>query len=299
MSCTSGNRRRIRGDRRGIVGPSAGHFLLQAKENGMKKPMVISLVLLLMAAGWIYGEGRLPLPLPDLLREIEARFGPLVPRQWGEQVSGVKMALDTDQRVIALTFDACGGPGGKGYDASLMEFLTKEQVPATLFFSGLWIEANPEIFHQLARQSLLEIENHGSRHQPCSVNGRSAYGIQGTASLREVVEEIEGNARKIEALTGRRPKYYRSGTAYYDEVAVAIANALGHEVVNFTVLGDGGARYSKDQVRKVLLRAPPQSIVILHMNHPEGETAEGVMEAIPLLRGKGIRFVRLDECRLR
>jgi peptidoglycan/xylan/chitin deacetylase (PgdA/CDA1 family) len=76
---------------------------------------------------------------------------------------------------------------------------------------------------------------------------------------------------------------------------VEIANALGYEVVNFNVLGDAGATYSKNQVKEALLRAPPSSIVLMHMNHPESETAEGVMEAIPELKKRGVRFVRLEE----
>jgi hypothetical protein len=31
------------------------------------------------------------------------------------------------------------------------------------------------------------------------------------------------------------------------------------------------------------------------MNHPEGETAAGVMAAIPELKRRGFRFVRLSE----
>jgi len=37
----------------------------------------------------------------------------------------------------------------------------------------------------------------------------------------------------------------------------------------------------------------------MHMNHPEGETAEGLMEAIPELRKRGFKFVKLSEYDLR
>jgi peptidoglycan/xylan/chitin deacetylase (PgdA/CDA1 family) len=119
--------------------------------------------------------------------------------------------------------------------------------------------------------------------------------MRGTKSAEEIFDEIEGNALKIQSLTGRKPRYYRPATAYCDEICVEIANALGYEVVNFNVLGDAGATYSKNQVKEALLRAPPSSIVLMHMNHPESETAEGVMEAIPELKKRGVRFVRLEE----
>jgi peptidoglycan/xylan/chitin deacetylase (PgdA/CDA1 family) len=37
----------------------------------------------------------------------------------------------------------------------------------------------------------------------------------------------------------------------------------------------------------------------MHMNHPEGETAQGVIEAIPEMKKRGFRFVKLSEIGLR
>jgi peptidoglycan/xylan/chitin deacetylase (PgdA/CDA1 family) len=231
--------------------------------------------------------------------KIISTFTGKIPKEWGEKVTGVKTRLGTNQKVIALTFDACGGPGGSGYDAKLINYLKSEKIPATLFISGRWIDANRDIFQELAKNPLFEIENHGLNHKPCSVNGRSVYGIEGTKGAGEIFDEIEKNAIKIENLTGRKPRYYRPGAAYCDEICVEVANALGYEVVSFNVLGDAGATYSKNQVKEALLNVPSSSIVLLHMNQPEGETAEGLMEAIPELRKRGFRFAELSKYGLR
>jgi peptidoglycan/xylan/chitin deacetylase (PgdA/CDA1 family) len=228
-----------------------------------------------------------------------SRFSGKIPREWGERVKGVKTKLNTDDKAIALTFDACGGPGGNGYDAKLIEYLKSEKIPATLFISGKWINANADIFQQFVRNPLFEVENHGLNHKPCSVNGRSARGKKGTKSVGEVFDEIEQNAIKIETLTGDKPRYYRPAAAACDEICVEIANVLGYEVVNFSVLGDAGATYSKKRVKEALLNAPPSSIILMHMNRPEGDTAEGVMEAIPELRRRGFKFIKLSEGVLR
>lgn len=236
------------------------------------------------------GEG--PAVTIEALRE---KYGEMEPEEWGEDVTGVVTRIDTQDKVIALTFDACGGGAGMGYDGKLMEYLVREEIPATLFLNGRWIEGNRKLFLELAANPLFEIENHGTLHKPLSVDGRSVYGIRGTSGVDAVVKEIMENAKTIEAVTGRKPKYFRSGTAFYDDVAVKIAWELGMAPVNFDVIADGGATFSENQIVSATLRAKPGSILIFHMNHPEKRVAEGVMKAIPLLREKGYRFVLLEE----
>ncbi|MDQ0917874.1 hypothetical protein [Paenibacillus sp. V4I5] len=134
------------------------------------------------------------------------------PKKWGENVPGVRTHLTTEEQVIALTFDACGGKEGSGYD---------------------------------------------------------------------------------EKLTGRRPLFFRSGTAYYIDIAAGVVQDLGFEVAGYNALGDAGATYNTEQVYKALLKARSGSIVLAHMNHPEKDTAEGIMKAIPELQKAGYRFVLL------
>jgi peptidoglycan/xylan/chitin deacetylase (PgdA/CDA1 family) len=233
--------------------------------------------------------------LETVKQQITTRFAGRNPTQWGENVPGVRTRLATGEKVIALTLDACGSARGKGVDARLMDFLAREQVPATLFINARWIDANPELFRRLAANPLFEIANHGLRHKPASVSGRSIYGIEGTKDAGELVEEIELNARKIEAITGVRPRLYRSGTAYYDELAVEIARALRHEVAGFSVLGDAGATYTAAQVKAALLGAVAGDVILCHMNHPESGTGAGIMAAVPELKRRGFTFVRMSD----
>lgn len=222
-----------------------------------------------------------------------------LPTEWGERVTGVKTAFHTKENELALTFDACGGQHGSKIDHKLISFLKDQAIPATLFVNSRWIDENKEAFLTLADNPLFQIENHGTEHKPLSVSGETAWGIQGTESVEEAFEEIMENHLKITELTGRSPELFRSGTAYYDEVAVEVASELGISVVNFTILGDAGATYSSKQVKNALLEASPGDIALLHMNQPNSETAKGVMEAVPLLKEKGFSFVKLENQNLR
>lgn len=230
-----------------------------------------------------------------LKQTILQTYGHMQPHRWGEHMPGIYQRFDTRQKLVALTFDACGGKEGSGYDKKLIDYLIQQHIPATLFINSRWIDANPGRFQALARNPLFEIENHGYLHRPLSVNGRSAYGIAGTQNVEQVVDEVMINEWKIERLTGRKPMFFRPGTAYFDDVAVQIVHRLGLKPLNYSVLGDAGATYNTEQVKRALLSVKPGSIVILHMNQPRGDTAEGVIQAIPLLKKRGYHFVLLRE----
>ena len=182
--------------------------------------------------------------------------------------------LSQKNKLLALTFDACGGPHGSGYDAELIQFLRKEKIPATLFVTGKWIDANYTTFMELSRDPLFEIENHGLNHQPCSIDGESEYGIKGTPDVPDAFDEIEANERKIENLTGRRPLFYRSATAYIDEACAKIARQLHVTAISFDVLsGDAVPRTPVAVIEKsVLTNVKPGALIIMHFNHPEWNT---------------------------
>jgi peptidoglycan/xylan/chitin deacetylase (PgdA/CDA1 family) len=232
---------------------------------------------------------------PTSRKTIIRRYSGKQPTAWGEAVPRVVLRLPTTDRVLALTLDACGGRTGSGYDAELIKTLRRERVPATLFVNARWIDTNPRKFQQLAADPLFEIANHGTAHRPLSVTGRSVYGINGTGSVAQVVDEVAVNQRLITRLTGSAPAFFRSGTAYYDDVAVRVVNDLGLQVVNFDVLGDAGATYSSAQVADAMLSSKPGSIILAHMNRPEGGTAEGIDAALPKLSRRGFRFVQLSD----
>ena len=232
-------------------------------------------------------------------KKIANTFENQTPKEWGESVTGVKTKFDTNEKVIALTMDACGSPHGMGYDEKLINFLKQEKVPATLFINARWIDKNLNTFKTLASTPLFEIANHGLEHKPASVNGKAIYGLDGSKNMEELIDEIELNARKIEQITNKRPKYFRSGTAYYDEVAVKIANKLNHQVIGFSILGDGGATFSKEKVENAFSKSKNGEIAILHMNHPHSQTADGTIKAIKELKQKGFKFVRLSDYKLK
>lgn len=244
-----------------------------------------------------------PVPVPTVIpidpTEVAARFATHEPQEWGMHMPGIKDTLAKQKTAdgrsrIALTLDACGGPNGSGYDAALIDGLVMAGVPATLFVNQRWLNSNPELASQLAAQPLFELANHGTRHIPLSVNGQPAYNILGSASAQEVVDEVWGCHEQLRTLTGKPPRFFRSGTAHYDDVAVAIVKELGEIPVGFSLNGDGGATFSAQTVQAEVSRAQSGAIVIAHFNQPRSGTGAGMLQAVTTMLNNGVEFVHID-----
>ncbi len=240
--------------------------------------------------------------LAEKCRIIAERYAGVSPTAWGEYLPGVytHFAPSKDGRArVALTLDACGGGPGNMADLGIINFLKDRQIKATLFLNARWIDANPLLAAELAANPLFELENHGARHRPLSVSGQEIYGIRGTDGPAEAAQEVEAGALRLLDLTGRRPLFFRSGTAYYDDVAVEIIAALGYKPAGFSVVGDAGGTLPAPKVAAVLNGARDGDIVILHMNRPESGTREGMLKAIPEMQARGVIFVHLADVPLR
>lgn len=211
----------------------------------------------------------------------------------GDGVRGIcaSIAQNGNEKTLYLTLDACGSETGSGFDKDLIDFLTENNIPATLFLSGKWIDKNYDTTLILSQNQIFRIENHGTKHVPASLKGMTAYGIKGTSSKEELLYEVLHNAAKIEEITGRKPLWFRSGTAYYDRPAIdLITKELGIMIAGFSVSADHGATLPEEKVYANVMKAKSGYIIIAHMNHPESPTFYGLKRAINELVREGFVF---------
>ena len=234
-----------------------------------------------------------PTPAVPSREEIVAEFAGRAPA-WFDMV-GEGIVSGTSAPGVCLTLDACGGPGGSGVDTDLVDMLISRQVPFTAFLNSRWVEANPDLTDRLAACPTVEIANHGTSHLPLSVTGASAYGIPGTADAGEVWDEIMGNQIALTERTGRAPRFFRPGTAHWDDVALAIAARLGLKAAGFSINGDGGATFPADTVAAEVGRAGAGDVVISHMNQPDAGTGAGYRAAVPAMLAEGTVFLTLSD----
>lgn len=198
---------------------------------------------------------------------------------------------------LALTLDACSG----GWDATLLDFLVRERIAATLFVTARWIRRNPAAVAQIkSHPDLFQVENHGARHVPAIIGaGRSVYGLAGMADLAELQAEVQGGAQAIVVAFGVQPRWYRGAAAVYDREALQLIANLGYRVAGYSLNADAGATLPPAAVAQRLSRARDGDVIIAHFNKPHSGTAAGLMQALLTLRQRGFVFVRLDQAEAR
>lgn len=190
----------------------------------------------------------------------------------------------TREPVVALTFDACAtGRNTFGFDREVFEILKREQVPATVFVSGRWVEGHPDAARELAADPLFELGNHSYGHPPFS-----------TLTRRKALSEIEETERAIAAL-GKKSVAFRP--PYGDWAGWLPRITGGLPVVLWDVVsGDAGGHLSASSMVEVVTRTVrPGSIVIFHINGRGPRTKHALPEIIRRLRAGGLRFVRVSE----
>ncbi len=201
-----------------------------------------------------------------------------------------------DDKVVALTLDACGG----GFDVELANFLIERRIQATIFATRRWIRRNPEGLALLkAHADLFDIEDHGANHVPAIIGAdRNVYGIAGAADMKQLEREVSGGADAVKAATGIAPHWYRGATGEYDPEAMKAIEAMGYKIAGFSVNADNGATLPKKLIVARLKKVRSADIIIAHLNRPLSDTGEGLAEGLQLLLDRGFRFVRLDAAKV-
>ena len=197
--------------------------------------------------------------------------------------------LNTDQRIIALTYD--DGPNPP-YTDRLLDVLAKHDVKATFFLIGNRIEKHPETVNRIIAEGH-QIGNHSYSHP--------LLGFLPPFYVRREIERTDNLLQQFN-VTGeivfRAPVLTRF-------LPVAWVLAKGNRAhISCNVWSWDWTTQNPDKITEtVLKKTNPGSIIVLHDGKAENKNANrsGTIEAtdhiITALKGDGYRFVRLSDCR--
>ena len=204
-------------------------------------------------------------------------------------VAGELIRLQTNQHVVALTFD---GGGNAAAAPGILAALRRNQVPATFFLTGHFVRTYPALAHAIGKSFV--VGNHTVDHAHLT-----------TLSDTAVTHEIADAAALIKNATGRDTHpLFRFPYGDRDARTLEICHRLGYVSIRWTVdtLGWMGAptQTPSAAVQRVVANLAPGEIVLMHMGSAaNGTTVDtkalpGVIRAI---RARGYQFVTLKDVR--
>lgn len=199
-----------------------------------------------------------------------------------ELTGPVVCRVETDARVVALTFD--DGPTPQGVEA-VLPVLRARGAKATFFLIGRDLEEHPGLAARLRAEGH-ELGNHGYAHMRMIGRAEEVY-----------AEEIARTDRLLRREGEPRPTLFRPPYGKRLWGLSRAAERAGYRVVTWDVEPDSaGLTDPRTYARHVLDRVRPGSIILIHPMYRSNETARA---ALPLildgLSERGYRIATVSE----
>lgn len=189
----------------------------------------------------------------------------------------------------AVTFTFDDGPSPKSTPRTL-DLLDLFGMRATFFVLGTQAESNPDLVSEILRRGH-SVGSHGYLHEH--------HLLRSPAWIRD---DLNRSVASIEAVTGRRPRWYRPSYGQLTAATVVQARRHDMEVVLWSAWGREWAEPGPAPViARIERHLEPGAIVLLHDNEvscPPGTAARTHAVLGPLadkLDELGLRAVTLDD----
>jgi peptidoglycan/xylan/chitin deacetylase (PgdA/CDA1 family) len=195
--------------------------------------------------------------------------------------------LPTNEKVVALTFDACEAGQPMAFDQGVLDYLLERRLPFTVFASGRFVETNAADIRWLSDYGFIDIENHSWKH-PNSMDRFDAPAV---------VKEVERAQNAISAETGVVPQFFRFPAGNYNTAGLNAVERMGLTVVHWRwASGDPDRHVSADALyHRVMNRVAPGDILIFHINGRGVSTAQALPRIVEALEAEGYRFVLVSD----
>lgn len=176
-------------------------------------------------------------------------------------------------------------------DTAAVTFLHRLNVPLTVFVSGDWLDANDSLVKRLSADTTFEIENAGlSGAIPTAEKDGTESRSTPNLTPEDCVDEIELNARKIYALSHRKPLFYLPAEKMSGSDVAAIACYLNEYLLLPDVtISDA---YSFRNLQEKVDRPREQSLVVLV--RAGMQNAQALHAVITTMKDAGFSFIKME-----
>lgn len=188
----------------------------------------------------------------------------------------------TDKKVIALTFDISWG---NTRTEPILQILKEKNVnKATFFISSPWAQQHPDLVQKIVKGGW-EIGSHGHKHDNYS-----------KLTDEEIRKQLTTAHEIIQQTTGQAPNLLRLPNGNFDKRVLRIASELQYKVIQWDTDSLDWMNKGVDNiVNRVVTKAHPGDIVLLHASDSVKQTHEALPIIIDKLRAEGYQFVTVSE----
>ena len=195
--------------------------------------------------------------------------------------------IKADQKVVYLTFD---NGYENGYTEGILDVLKKEQVPATFFVTGHYLESVPDLVKRMVQEGHI-VGNHSWSHPDFS-----------QMSDERIKDELDKVKVKTAELTGQKEMVFlRPPRGIFSERTLKVSRDAGYlhvfwslAFVDWKVDQQRGWEYSYNEMLKQI---HPGAVILLHT--VSKDNADALEKAIVDIKKKGYVFKSLNDYLLR
>lgn len=190
--------------------------------------------------------------------------------------------VDTNQKVLALTFDISWGEKASG---PILDILKQKNVTkATFFLSGPWVSHHIDIAKRIKSMGY-EIQSHGYMHKN--------YSEYSDNWMRDQVRKAE---RSIYDATGVKTTMIRTPNGDLNKRVVATLTGMHYTVIQWNTDSRDWMNPGVEAIKqRVLTKAVPGDIILMHASDSCKQTHLALPAIIDGLRAKGYHFATVSE----
>lgn len=188
-------------------------------------------------------------------------------------------SVETKEKKVAITFDSTWGVNNT---VEILDILDKEEVKATFFLLGKWIDEFPEETKEIYKRGN-EIGNHSYSHPSMS-----------NISEERLIKEIASGDEKLKKTIGTSTKLFRFPSGEYNTALVQVVERTKHIAIQWDVDSIDWKEQGADiEFNRVIKNVKPGSIVLFH--NGAKYTTETLPKVIEKLKREGYSFVTVSE----
>lgn len=203
-----------------------------------------------------------------------------------------KLYLTFDMDMDASMYAKTLATKKEWYDPTLFTYLEKNNIPATFFTSGLFIEAYPDLIKSLTETGEFSFENHSYDESSFVPN---CYWLTTLESNEAKVDQITKTEMLIKQATGQTATYFRFPGICHDAENDALVKSLGYTINDGSIIaGDPFNSSTTAMVATILAGATDGATILMHVGGKNAPKSLAVLERIvPMLEIEGYEFAKL------